>query len=175
MLAIEHDVSIHVAFERDGIAPQLGEEDAGKIMDLTDAAGMADLARGLKGFFHQAASLIGIAQQPNDMREIIQRRCQGVMTPPASERSVSHRIVKFEHGLQLLSGLAEFTGLEGSNPGHAVQDETTCWIAFVGKPGARALGNQCGSAIVTASDGTYVCSMRCDEQLCVSPRRLPSS
>ena len=114
--------------------------------------------------FHQAAGLIGIAQQPDYMREIIQRRCPGVMTPPTSERSVNRRIIKLEHRLQLLPRLSEFPRLECSKPGHAVQDETTRWIAFAGKPGARALGNQCGSAIVTAGDGTYECPIRCDEQ-----------
>jgi hypothetical protein len=63
-----------------------------------------------------------------------------------------------------LPRLAEFTGLEGSNPRHAVQDETACRIAFVGKPGACAFGNQCGSAIVTARNGTNICSMHCNEQ-----------
>ncbi len=75
------------------------------------------------------------------------------------------RIIQLEHHrLQLLPCRAEFTRLEGSNPGHPVEDETTRWITFAGKLGARPLGNQRGGAIVTASDGADICSIHCDEQ-----------
>ena len=65
MFAIERDRRIQVMFERGRIAPQIREDDTGKIMDLTDAAGMADPPRGLERFVHQAAGVIGIAQQPD--------------------------------------------------------------------------------------------------------------
>jgi hypothetical protein len=55
---------------------------------------MADLARrSQRPFSIRQQGLIGMAKQPDSMREITQRRRQAAMTPVASERAMRRRIV----------------------------------------------------------------------------------
>ena len=166
---------IDVMSQRDGITPKVCENDSGITMDLTYAAGVDDPPRSFECLLHSTASLIRITQQPKDVRKVVQRRRPGIVTPLTGQMCVNRRIIEFQHHLHSSSGGPEISCLERRKCRHAMQNETTCWIAFAGKLSARPHRNRYCHPIVAAETELMNVPWVALSTACMSPSRLPNS